>query len=291
MSNGLQHIAVFGPGLMGASLLMALRAKEPGTKLSVWARRDEAVREVITRGLADSASTDAADVVTSADAVVLCVPVDRMEETASLAARHIGPDTLVTDVGSTKEKLVSDLEKIFHANRNFVGSHPMCGSEESGLGAGRADLYEDALCVVCPTAYSRADLVKKAEELWKSVGGRVKRLAPPDHDEAVASASHVPHVAAAALVELVSQEQPGHQQLCATGFRDTTRVAAGSPELWSAILSENADKTAAALARLEAILAGYREAITLYDRKQVAQRLAHAAAARAKIFPDNPTCK
>jgi len=287
MSSRPQHIAVFGPGLMGASLLMALRKKRPEVKLSVWARRDEAVGEVMRRGWADSGSTDAAQVARDADTVVLCVPVDRMGELATLVAPHIAPDALVTDVGSTKEKLVADLEKIFSTNRNFVGSHPMCGSEESGLGAARADLYEGALCVVCPTTASRADLVQRAEGLWKSVGGRVESLSPSKHDEAAASSSHVPHVAAAALVELVAQGHPACRQLCATGFRDTTRIAAGSPELWAAILADNAEKTIAALARLEAVLAGYRGALAKGDRKNIAQRLDSATKARAEIFPGN----
>ena len=287
MSNGSPRIAIFGPGLMGASLLMALRSRKPETDLSVWARREEAVREVIERGLADSGSADAAEVARNADIVVLCVPVDRMKETAALVAPHIKPDALVTDVGSTKEKLVSELGQIFSANRNFVGSHPMCGSEESGLGAARADLYEGALCAVCPTDASRPDLVHKAQDLWKSVGGRVKELSPAEHDKAVAATSHVPHVAAAALVELVAQEQPTHRQLCATGFRDTTRIASGSPELWTAILSDNAEKTASSLARLETIIAGYRQAIADGRREDIARMLRSAAEARAKIFPDN----
>ena len=287
MSNGSPHIAVFGPGLMGASLLMALRKKKPEAKLSIWARRDEAVREVMRRGLADSGSTVAAEVAGNAHTIILCVPVDQMEGMAALIAPHIAPDALVTDVGSTKEKLVAALETIFRGGRNFVGSHPMCGSEESGMGAARADLYEGALCVVCPTSASRAELVTRAEALWKSVGGRVKELSPAEHDEAVAAASHVPHVAAAALVELVAQEHPSHRQLCATGFRDTTRIAAGSPELWSAILAENADKTAAALKKLEAILARYREALAAGNREELARKLRSAAEERAKIFPHN----
>jgi prephenate dehydrogenase len=284
MSSGSQHIAVFGPGLMGASLLMALRAKKPETKLSVWARRDEALREVMRRGLADSASSDAAETIRGADVAVLCVPVDRMAEVAVAIAPHTGADTLVTDVGSTKEKLVSRLEKDFAANRNFVGSHPMCGSEESGLDAARADLYEGALCVVCPTSASRPELISRAEELWKSVGARVTQLSPADHDAAAAAASHVPHVAAAALVELIGRERPEFRELCATGFRDTTRIAAGSPDLWSAILAENAEKTAVALSKLEAILASYREAIIKADRQQMTKRLGSAAETRAEIF-------
>ncbi|MEY3481118.1 MAG: hypothetical protein RIQ71_1893, partial [Verrucomicrobiota bacterium] len=123
MSSEPTHIAVFGPGLMGTSLLMALREKNPAAKLSVWGRREEAVREMMRRGLSDKGSTDAKEVVHGTDTVVLCVPVDHMEEVGSSIAPHVGTDTVVTDAGSTKEKLVSRLEKNFATHRNFVGSH------------------------------------------------------------------------------------------------------------------------------------------------------------------------
>lgn len=287
MSSGPTHIAVFGPGLMGASLLMALRGKSPRTKLSVWARREEAAHEAKERGLADIVSTDPAEAVRGADTAVLCVPVDRIEAVASSIAKNVGPDTLVTDVGSTKANLASRLEKIFAVHHNFVGSHPMCGSEASGLPAARADLYQGALCVVCPTESSRPDFVDRTEQLWRMVGARTLKLSPEDHDTAAATASHVPHIAAAALVELAAEEPGAFRELCASGFRDTTRVAAGSPGLWSAILGENAEKTAAKLARLEQILARYREALLRGDRGGIEQRLAAAAENRAEIFPDH----
>ncbi|MFM7375297.1 MAG: prephenate dehydrogenase, partial [Chthoniobacterales bacterium] len=176
MGGEISHVAVFGPGLMGASLLMALRKRSPHTKLSVWARRKEAADEIVKRGLADAACTDAAEAATSADTIVLCVPVDRMEDVARSIAPHIAADTLVTDVGSTKKTIAAKLEEIFSKNSNFIGSHPMCGSEESGMGAARADLYESALCVVCPTDSSRPELLEKVESLWKTVGGRVAQL-------------------------------------------------------------------------------------------------------------------
>lgn len=280
------HVAVFGPGLMGASLLMALRKKSPGTKLSVWARREKAVREVKRLGLADFAATDAAATARGADVIVLCVPVDRMEDVARGIAPHVGAGTLVTDVGSTKEELVPRLEKIFATHGNFVGSHPMCGSEETGLNAAHAGLYEGALCVVCPTRATRVDLVERTRQFWKAVGGRVSELSPGEHDAAAAVASHVPHVAAAALVELAAAAPESARALCSSGFSDTTRIAAGSPEVWAAILSENRENIADALAGLEKIIVGYRECIRRGDHPEIAARLAAAAANRGKIFPE-----
>jgi prephenate dehydrogenase len=287
MSSGFSHVAVLGPGLMGASLLMALRESSPRTKLSVWARREEAADEIVKRGLADTTSADAAKVAANADAVVLCVPVDRMQEVAQSIAPHVGRDTLVTDVGSTKEKLTEHLEEVFAKDRNFVGCHPMCGSEDSGLAAARADLYNQAICVACPTSSTRQDLLAKAEELWQLAGCRVVKLSPAEHDRAAAVASHVPHVAAAALVDLVGGEPRTYQALCASGFRDTTRIAAGSPDLWSAILTENATAVAAALEKFEQILENYRTAIRSADREAITRMLREAADNRAAIFPGN----
>lgn len=272
---------------MGASLLMALRKRSPHTKLTVWARREQAADETMRRGLADTACTDAAKAAAGADTVILCVPVDRMRDVAQSISPHIDPDTLVTDVGSTKKTVTAQLEEIFSEGGNFVGSHPMCGSEESGLGAARPDLYEGALCVVCPTDSTRAELLAKAEALWQMVGGRVARLSPADHDKAAAATSHAPHIAAAALVALVAEEPDAFRALCASGFRDTTRVASGSPELWTAILAANAEETALALERLEKILANYRQAITSGSRDKLAALLQDAVAQRAQIFPKN----
>lgn len=283
----MSHVAVVGPGLMGASLLMALRKKSPETKLTAWARREEAACELRERGLADSASTDPATAISGAEAVVLCVPVDRMEETAASISPFVDADTLVTDVGSTKERLCTRLEKIFSTHANFIGSHPMCGSESSGLKAARADLYERALCVVCPTDLTRSDLPQRAERFWHSVGARTVIMSPAEHDAAAAVASHVPHVAAAALVELVASEPEAFRSLCASGFRDTTRIASGSPELWSAILAENSAATCAALEKLEGILAKYRRAISSADHDVVLRMLGEASAARSKIVTEN----
>ena len=283
----MSHVAVFGPGLMGASLLMALRKKSPESKLTAWARREEAVRELQERGLVDIASTDPATVVRGAEAVVLCVPVDRMEEVAGAISPFVDAEALVTDVGSTKEGLCGRLEKIFSKHANFVGSHPMCGSESSGLQAARADLYEGALCVVCPTSSTRSDLPEKAQKLWQSLGARTAIMSPVEHDAAAAVASHVPHVAAAALVGLVASEHEAFRSLCSSGFRDTTRIASGSPEIWSAILSENSTAVCAALEKLEGILAKYRRAISLADNGGVRRMLGEAAAARAKLVAEN----
>ena len=284
MNSDSPCIAVFGPGLMGGSLLLALRERLPAARTAIWARRDEAVQAVVAQGLAASGSTNAEEVAQSADVIVLCVPVEQMASLAAQIAGAVSPDTLVTDVGSTKEEVVCTLENIFQEHRNFVGSHPMCGSEAAGLEAARADLYQDAMCAVTTTAATRPDLADRAEDLWKIVGARTLRLSPEEHDAAVAASSHVPHLAAAALVELIG-DSAASRALCARGMRDTTRIAAGSPELWTGILSQNRIEVARALARLTHLLDEAREALERGDMSNITTLLAAARAHRAEIFP------
>ena len=284
MGDNPANIAIFGPGLMGGSLLMALRKHSPGQRLSVWARRQTAVDDVLNRGLADSGSTDAAAVACGAGCLVLCLPVERMHETAVSIADAVSSDALVTDVGSVKGSVVCELEDIFPRHGNFVGSHPMCGSEEAGLSAARADLYEGATCVVTPTARSRPDLVKQACGLWATVGGRIRQMNPARHDRAASLVSHVPHVAAAALVELVGAESPDVRELCAGGFRDTTRVASASPELWTGILSLNRTEAARGLGELADLLASVKKALEEDRLDDVRSLLSAAAAHRGEIL-------
>ena len=276
-------VAVFGPGLMGGSLLMALRERAPQTKLGAWARRPEVIRELESRGLIDFGGISAEEVAAQSGLAVLCLPVDRLAELSKVIEAALPPDAMVTDVGSVKQPVVEELEKIFARHGSFVGSHPMCGSEEAGLIAARADLYEGALCVVTPTPHSRPEALSAVTEFWRLVGARTIEMDPAEHDRAAAVVSHVPHVAAALLVELVCEEEPRFRDLCAGGFRDTTRIASGSPELWSAILSSNRHEVASALRKLGDSVTKVREALEKNDVRALRGFLANAAAQRARI--------
>lgn len=284
MSGQHTTVAVFGPGLMGGSLLMALRERQPGTRLRVWGRRPEALAHLRDRGLADFTSTDAAQTAQDADLAVLCVPVDKLAEVAAAAAPGIGAECGVTDVGSVKAAVVGELERIFSRDRNFVGSHPMCGSEAAGLGAARADLYDNALCVVTPTPSSRPETTRAVEGFWRSVGMRTVSMPAAAHDRAAAIVSHMPHVAAAALVNLLEDESPEASAMCAGGFRDTTRVASGSPELWTAILSSNRAEVIAALRKLGESVAAVRSLLEREDAAGLRAFLERAAARRGKMM-------
>jgi prephenate dehydrogenase len=181
--------------------------------------------------------------------VVLCTPVETMPalavEIAGLPAR---PRCVVTDVGSVKGPLVAALEDIFvQTSYQFLGSHPMAGSERAGLEAAREDLFVNAACLLTPTLFTADAALEALRIFWAAVGCRVLEMSPEEHDRKVARVSHLPHVAAAVTALASLKEDPTASQCAGNGFRDTTRVAAGDPALWTGILLENRTEVVAAL--------------------------------------------
>ena len=258
------NLAILGPGLLGGSI--ALAARERGThRVAMWARRAEAVAEVESLGVADRASTDLRSIVADAALVVLCVPVGAMPALARQIVEVIPSDAIVTDVGSVKAAVCAELGAIFHERGHFVGSHPMAGSEQTGIGAARADLFVDAVSIVTPDEASDSAAVATVAEFWHSLGSRVLQVAPAEHDRIVALVSHLPHLLAAALVNTVASENARAFDFCGPGFRDTTRVAGGPPAMWAEILRTN---RVAVREAAEALIEKLREIATLLDRDQ-----------------------
>ena len=235
----MKRVAILGPGLLGGSIALALRGS-PGVEVGMWARRAEAVEEARKLSVADLVSERLEVVVQDADTVVLCMPVGAMAGVVSKILPFLKPDALVTDVGSVKQPVTQALAPVLQGRALFVGSHPMAGSEKAGLIHARADLFRGATCIVTPEPNETASAaVSRVTEFWESLGSRVRLLSPARHDEVCALISHVPHLAAAALVNTVAQQLPSAFDFFGPGFRDTTRVAGGLPQMWAEILSEN----------------------------------------------------
>ena len=234
----MKALAILGPGLLGGSIALAAR-RAGGFRIALWARRQEAVDEVLSMGIADVVSVDIAEVVRDADVVVLCVPVGAMPQLAREVVNLIGTRTIVTDVGSVKGIPVEALSSIFASRGRFVGSHPMAGSEKTGIQVARANLFDDAVCFLTPDAFSAPDAVGELRTFWESFGSRVVETSPSAHDEIVALISHLPHLLAATLMQTVVGENPQALELCGGGFRDSTRIASGSPVMWAEILRTN----------------------------------------------------
>jgi prephenate dehydrogenase len=235
-----QKVSLIGVGLLGGSLGMALRQRSLAKTVVGFVRREASIDECVRAGAVDSATRNLFEAVKDADLIVFCTPLGQMKDLAQQIAPALKKDVIVTDVGSVKGSVTKELEPIIKkAGGHFVGSHPMAGSEKIGVQAARADLFEGAICIV--TAKIASTWSRRVEELWKSVGGKPLRLTAAQHDEFVSRSSHLPHIIAAELANYVlSPAHPKEQAaVCATGFRDTTRIAAGSPEMWRDISVAN----------------------------------------------------
>jgi prephenate dehydrogenase len=257
----MKKVAILGPGLLGGSIALALRAAG-GHFISIWARREDAAQEALQGGFADRASSNLVELVTDAELIVFCTPVDAMPALAREIAPHVLPGAFITDVGSVKAPVVTELGAVFRGVAHFVGSHPMAGSERTGMAAARADLFHGSVCIVTPEQDTAHDAVVAVSGFWKGLGCRVIEASAALHDGRVAWVSHFPHLLAAALVDLVAQEEPGAFEFCGPGFRDTTRVASGSPGMWADILCSNRE---ALKKTTDAMIEKLREITTLLD--------------------------
>ncbi|MFT4688826.1 MAG: prephenate dehydrogenase [Verrucomicrobiia bacterium] len=237
-----QKIALLGVGLLGGSLGLAVSRLKLAGKTVGYVRREASLEACRELQVVDEVTLDLEVAVTGADLVVMCTPLGQMKLLGKRILPHLGADAIVTDVGSVKGVVVDELEPLIASTGAcFIGSHPMAGSEQSGPAAASATLYENAMCVVTPTSQTPVDKLQAIEKFWQAVGAKTLRLAPDLHDDLTSRCSHLPHIVAAELANYVlSPTHPVEQgALCATGFRDTTRIASGSPEMWNDIVASN----------------------------------------------------
>jgi prephenate dehydrogenase len=267
-------ITLVGVGLLGGSLGLALRRRKLAKEIAGYVRREASIAECERVGATDYATTDLLAAVSGADLIVLCTPLAQMKSLVQQMLPALKRGVIVTDVGSVKGSVVKDVEALVHkAGTHFVGSHPMAGGEKQGVLAARADLFDCAICVVTPTRKTNPAALRKVETLWKDVGARLLRTTPDDHDALVSRSSHLPHLVAATLANLVLDPKLPKEQtkLCATGFRDTTRIASGSPEMWRDIAMTNSKHLARAVDGLVAELGKVRAALKRGDARAVAR--------------------
>jgi prephenate dehydrogenase len=251
----MERLVIVGVGLLGGSVAKAVRARGLARDI-VGVGRDEARLAVaVEDGALDRATTDLADGLRGADVAVLAAPVLTIERSLPAVAAAVAEGTLVTDVGSTKAAIVRAADALARARPfHFVGSHPMAGSDRAGYGVARADLFERATVIVTPTEATAPRAVKDITAFWEGIGGRVSVLDPATHDRVVAAISHLPHLAAFALVAGAHRFEPSAFAFAARGFRDTTRVAASDPVVWQEIFHGNREALLASVALFRAAL-------------------------------------
>jgi prephenate dehydrogenase len=254
-----KKITLVGVGLLGGSLGKALRQGRHADGVVGYVRRAASIAECVEAGAVDSATCDLGQAVGGAGLVVLCTPLAQMRPLVEGMLPRLDARAIVTDVGSVKGTVVRDLEDLVaQGGGHFVGGHPLAGAEKTGVAAARADLFVNAVCVLTPTSRTHGPALAEVRQFWQLVGARVLEMSAEAHDELVSRSSHLPHLVAVQLASLVLDPRyPAAQaMLCGSGFRDTTRIASSSPEMWRDIALANRENLDGAL---ELFLRGLRD--------------------------------
>jgi len=253
---------------------MAVHSRKLANSISVWARRPEARAELAAKEWIDSAPDSIEEACSKSDLIILCAPVERIIEIARTIAPSLDSNPIVTDVGSVKSELSRSCSAALEGKARFIGSHPMAGSEKTGMNNATDDLFENRTCFVTPLENSDTDAVECVSKFWSDVGSVVISETPERHDAIVANVSHLPHLIASALANHLSRSYPDSKRFCGNGLKDTTRIAAGDPVLWREIISQNRSEILRALSAFEDELHGLRAAIANEDDFETLKRLA-----------------
>jgi len=239
-----KKIVIFGVGLIGGSFALALRKAHAVNEVVGFGRSAQTLAQAQQLGIIDRIGSDLAAELGDADLVLLATPVGQMAELMARIAPHLGKYTLITDGGSTKCDVVEAARRHLGAKvAQFVPAHPIAGAEQSGAAAARADLYQDKKVVLTPLPENPAETVARVRKAWEACGAIVSELTPQQHDQVFAAVSHLPHLLSFALVHDLAQRDNRDLLLsfAASGFRDFTRIAASSPEMWRDISLANRD--------------------------------------------------
>ncbi|MFO0864936.1 MAG: prephenate dehydrogenase/arogenate dehydrogenase family protein [Gemmataceae bacterium] len=275
-------VTIVGVGLIGGSIGLALKKRGLAETVRGLGRSRETLEKAKTVRAIDEIHTDPVAALRDSQIVVLCTPVDRIAEQAIEYAKHCPPGCILTDAGSTKARIASALEGRMPDGVSFIGSHPLAGSEKRGPEHADADLFVHRWTVLTPTATTSATTLDTIASFWRALGSKTCDMSPEEHDRAVALTSHLPHLVASALAGCLPESL---HYLTATGFRDTTRIAAGDAEVWSAIFRENRDAVLNALRIYESRLAEYRQALETNDTVALDRLWREGKATREHLAP------
>ena len=280
------RVALLGTGLIGGSIGLALR-RVPDVEEVVGYDLDPAVRDqALARGAADRITATAATAVTGADIVFVAAPVGAIPRLVEEAASSLKSGAVVTDVGSTKSRVVMEVAKSLPDGVTFIGGHPMAGTEEEGIEAADPALLEGCWWILTPTEHVEATAYRALHSLLSRLGARVMALDAERHDDLMAVISHLPHLTATTLMNLAAErgeEHAGLLSLAAGGFRDVTRVAASNPDIWLDICAENSEAIAAVLREFAGRLLELSELVESGNASDLRKRFLSAREARRNL--------
>jgi len=282
-----KKIVIFGVGLIGGSFALALRRASAVGEVVGFGRSETTLQQAMQLGIIDRIGTGLAEL-GDADLVLLATPVGQMAELMARIAPHLGAHTLITDGGSTKGDVVAAARaNLGDRIAQFVPAHPVAGAEKSGAGAAQADLYQGKKVVLTQLPENSQDAVARVRQAWELCGAVVSELTPQQHDEVFAAVSHLPHLLSFALVHDLAQRDNRDLLLsfAASGFRDFTRIASSSPEMWRDICMANRDALLDELGRYMQELESLHEALAEADAAKLEEVFSEARKVRSNWTP------
>ena len=278
-----KRVAVVGVGLIGGSFAAALRRAGAASSITGFDRDGHSLERAISLGVIDAAAGSVTEAVRGADLIVVAVPVRAIGPVLHDVALAMDASAVVTDVGSTKTDVVATArEELRERFVRFVPGHPIAGRETSGVESASAELFKGARVVLTPDAQTAPEAVEAVRSAWEAAGGRVTQLDAAAHDRIFAAVSHLPHLLSFALVSEIAERASAAElfSFAAGGFRDFTRIAASSPEMWRDVLLQNREAVLAELDRYQARLAVFRELIERGEGPGLQRLMSEARSAR-----------
>ena len=279
----INRLTIVGVGLIGGSLARALKAAGACREVVGYGRNPESLRKALELGVIDRYETDMAAALAGADVVVLGVPVGTMIPVLEQIKPFLEPQTIVTDVGSTKGSVVAAAERVFGAlPPRIIPGHPIAGTEKSGVEASFAELYRNRRVILTPAADSDSEALETIRWMWQQAGAEVVDMSVVHHDEVLAATSHLPHMLAFTLVDTLArlEEHDDIFRFAAGGFRDFTRIASSNPQMWHDICLTNRDALLKMLRRFSDELHALAKAIETGDSEGILRTFERAKAAR-----------
>ena len=240
-----EQLTILAPGLIGASVAMASKEKSLAHRITVWSRRAETRVACTHQSWCDKVFDQPGQAVEGSDLIVVCSPVETISPLVSKITGVLKNSAIVTDVGSTKSLICRYCHATISSGSTgnaFIGSHPMAGSEKTGMAHARPDLFLHKPCFVTPLVDSDLKALDKVVNFWKEMGMEVATVSPEKHDEIVANISHLPHILASTLCSYLASKDETWRSLAGSGLRDTTRIASGDPNLWKSIIEQNREE-------------------------------------------------
>jgi len=258
-----KKLVIFGVGLIGGSLALALKQAQYVTHIVGVGRSRASLNEALALNIIDCAETDIANAMHEADVTMIAAPVAQTGDILRKIQPYLAPTTVVTDAGSTKSDVLASAKQILGQQfSQFVGGHPIAGAEKSGASAALANLYLNRNVILTPASDTHADAIESIRQLWMACGAKVLTMQADEHDSIFAAVSHLPHLLAFALVDDIASRDNADQlfNFAASGFRDFTRIAGSHPEMWRDICLAN--KTA-----LLSELASFKDELNILQKQ------------------------